>query len=346
MPPIDEEENENAYSSTPGSPNLIDIESTNGDRDDTHHRGRFLSELRGSRFMNMLIGQSVDNVSKGVLRHARSEKNTNSAFPPFLMKTPQKRNRTTSLADNSMPDMSVPEQRMYLNHRQGDRQVMPASMSSYRHSPAPSRNESSIIVDHDMGSLADDDSVQGLEMGSLGGGSLRGFFPIMRDSNRIFRHPVDYVPDNNAQFHPSHLNFPKDQIENQTMDLAGATITIDQSNNNQSQSSSISTIPPPATGGQIKQTSHVVRIPSRCNSNNDCVFEEEEAGEKTPTHLPVDSLTSTENPIANTVDQDDNKNSPQSNSSEDSSSPSDSNQATVTSFTELLKAEKREKKSE
>ncbi|XP_053206229.1 uncharacterized protein LOC128390520 isoform X2 [Panonychus citri] len=123
MPPIDEEEDdEQLYTSTPASPNLIEIDASEGgggdegggrrggrisgaiNGEEVSSRNRFLPDLRPSRLINMRIGQSCDNISKGPSNRPgiHGEKGGFlSLFPPFLLETPpQKRNRTISLAES------------------------------------------------------------------------------------------------------------------------------------------------------------------------------------------------------------------------------------------------------
>lgn len=136
METIMEEENfDNVYNSAPGSAGGDTIINSNGfiltkDKDaesvqnnkeevesnrglrlfPESFRDSLRGSFRGSRIFNMILGQSNENVNKEKESHPldHSQGNRESSKPvnvPFILRTPKKRTRTTSVGDGNRPTL-------------------------------------------------------------------------------------------------------------------------------------------------------------------------------------------------------------------------------------------------
>ncbi|RWS08689.1 bestrophin-4-like protein [Dinothrombium tinctorium] len=202
---IMEEDNDNRYRSPPTSPtDLIGLGSNEGshkEKDDTTSQSGFrglMSEIRGSRIFNMIIGQSNENVSQ-TSPTKLLEKNP---LPPFLLKTPKKRTRTTSLADslnNQTNKLHSVASSIQMSNTEFPRQMygdLPTAPVILHHRTSPSMSRKGTPCDEQRRSfivdINRDDSGVRFRQGSLDDPNISGFkFPLAYDPSV---NPLQYFP--------------------------------------------------------------------------------------------------------------------------------------------------------
>ena len=329
METIMEEDNNDQYSSAPVSPGN-DLISINAEpvpekeaEGSTHSRLNFLTgSFRGSRLFNMIIGQSTENVAtptrdKSSLGHP--------LMPPFTLKTPKKRTRTTSVSeppklvpaasslhvshlgnDSYKNNLSagyhdIPTAPVILTHRTPTRQGTPVADRRSLHAGGVSRDnsrESSIDMTAD---------------------AMRARYP----GKDGFQFPTSFVPPSNQQ------QFFQNLLPSQS------SIDTQQCEEDEDEEVDIKT-------PEI-QTPILSEPGTRCSSRLDTLSH---------TVVEVDDTTSpAEQPSASpsapclltgSPDKAADEESPfEPSLSDESLTPYDSNQSTVTSITELLKQEKK-----
>lgn len=290
---------------------------------------RFPPEFPGSRFLNMIIGQSNENVSHTPTN--KLDKNQHPLLPPFILKTPKKRSRTTSVAD-SLNQMShgrlhpasstaafipISSTNEFTRPGFGDIPTAPVIMNnnqssfSYRRSPSLSKREINLNSpgDHSLGAIdiGRDVSNSKLNMGTRP--------DSVEEPHKGFRFPTAYTPPMNPQeYYPQHL-IPKDENE----EKKEKDVPVDQETP-RSNSKAGQYVMPTITLGS--------RTSSRSGYNE--------------IKLDVDNLIDDKNKKQDLKDSDEetvkpSPYEPNSSSSQESLTPYESNQSTVNSFTELLK---------
>jgi len=210
METIMEEDKEQLYASPPPTPlndqMYIDVK----DKEETLSQSKLMSEMKGSKLKNMIIGQSCESVSQ--LSNRINEKNV-SLMLPFLLRTPQKRNRTISMAEaidhgSNRSQKNVSTVSSQVNYKElagrrfGDIPTAPVILNNYKSSPTVLRKETQTPLGD--GKLGMDE--EQLSANSDSNVVSRFRASSVEDPNVGFKFPPAYVPPKNpSEYYPQHL---------------------------------------------------------------------------------------------------------------------------------------------
>ncbi|RWS26829.1 bestrophin-4-like protein [Leptotrombidium deliense] len=239
---IMEEDNGNKYRSPPTSPNdLIGFDSAEGsvkEKEDTSSQNGFRNlfpDIRGSRIFNMVFGQSSESISQTPTKLFPDR----NPLPPFLLKTPKKRSRTTSVGDSlnnqsnklhsvsSSTQMSVSE---FPRQAFGDLPTAPVILHQ-RSSPSMSNRD--VPADDKRRSFVVD-----INQTESGGENHVRFRQQSDECTSGFRFPSAYDPTTTPlQYFPQHL-IPQPTNEEKQQTNSDATVELRVEPPNESRSNS------------------------------------------------------------------------------------------------------------
>lgn len=361
METIMEEENfDNVYNSAPGSAGGDTIINSNGfiltKEKDTEsvqnkeevesNRGLRLfpesfrdslrGSFRGSRIFNMIIGQSNENVNKEKESHPldHSQGNRESSKPvnvPFILRTPKKRIRTTSVGDGTRPTLHPAASAATVTNLPGSNRTSKVNMNGDGYGEVPT---APII----LGSHQSQTSRKGTPL--LDRKPVHGVQEAHDNSfvNRLpgldgFRFPSTYLPSHSQSQQGYYQDIPPDTVNDTTSDHAlsnsdqtrirsGPEFMMSTDRMNMSRASSVRSYVP---SEPVILTIGTPSTPSVLGSSEPQVINEADLYEPdlNPEEVNMDRSGENETSLP----------TPGTDGSDDS----DSNQNTVRSFSELIK---------
>lgn len=299
-------------------------------------RGSFRGSFRGSRIFNMILGQSNENinsVNKDVSKEPIVQNNQSSNKPmnvPFILRTPKKRIRTTSVGDGNRPSLHPAASAATIaNNLPGSNRNSKINMNGDGYGDIPT---APIILDgHHQVSRK---GTPLLERKAVHGGNQHeahdNSFITRLPGTDGFRFPSSYVPSHSQSQQGYYQDIPNDSnnldlTSDQGLDQprirSGPEIHSDRMNNVSRASSIRSSAPEP-----VILTIGTPSTPGIIGSGEPLIINEADLYE--PDLNPED---------VNLMDEGGGGGSSIPTPGTDGSDDSDSNQNTVRSFSELLK---------